>query len=356
MTFLDNSGDIILDAVLTETGRQRMAQGNFKITKFALGDDEINYALYNVGHPSGSGYRDLEILQTPIFEATTQVGLNSSLISLADNNLLYVPELILNEKLPTAVKRKNNTIYIPVNSQTKTLLDDDSLGWGTGYTVQAGQRAPGKMITIESCMNSTDIDMTRTNQNVYLTSKNMLDTAVSIIFNSNFIAYPLAAAANTTFANNSDGSWGGAQTATLQTLTNTSVADRQGFNSARGNMSRSGIFTRTGAEVATSTLVDSLGVVGSMTYLNIAVDPALTTTKDQTASTKWTKFGQTGIKVAGINTSYTFSIITLCLDLTANNSGAQLNIPITLIKRDTQTFGENECQLRLTKHLILIQM
>ena len=37
MAFLDNSGDIILDAVLTDAGRQRMARGNFKIVKFALG-------------------------------------------------------------------------------------------------------------------------------------------------------------------------------------------------------------------------------------------------------------------------------------------------------------------------------
>ena len=46
MAFLDNSGDIILDAVLTEVGRKRMSQGNFRITKFALGDDEINYGQY----------------------------------------------------------------------------------------------------------------------------------------------------------------------------------------------------------------------------------------------------------------------------------------------------------------------
>ena len=45
MAFLDNSGDIILDAVLTEEGRRRMAGGNFAITKFALGDDEINYMI-----------------------------------------------------------------------------------------------------------------------------------------------------------------------------------------------------------------------------------------------------------------------------------------------------------------------
>ena len=47
MAFLDNSGDIILDAVLTDTGRYRLAQGNgsFKIAKFALGDDEIDYSI-----------------------------------------------------------------------------------------------------------------------------------------------------------------------------------------------------------------------------------------------------------------------------------------------------------------------
>ena len=42
MAFLDNSGDIILDAVLTDLGRKRLAEGNFRITQFALGDDEID--------------------------------------------------------------------------------------------------------------------------------------------------------------------------------------------------------------------------------------------------------------------------------------------------------------------------
>ena len=63
MAFLDNSGDIILDAVLTDTGRYRLAKGDgsFKIVKFALGDDEINYGLYDKMNPSGSAYYDLEI-------------------------------------------------------------------------------------------------------------------------------------------------------------------------------------------------------------------------------------------------------------------------------------------------------
>jgi hypothetical protein len=100
MGFLDNSGDIILDAVLTDTGRARLARadGSFQITKFALGDDEINYGSYNKNHPSGSAYYDLDILQTPVFEAFTN---NSSVLkfklqSISRTNLLYLPILKIN--------------------------------------------------------------------------------------------------------------------------------------------------------------------------------------------------------------------------------------------------------------------
>ena len=50
MGFQDNSGDIILDVVLTDEGRKRLAKGDgsFEIVKFGCGDDEINYALYDL--------------------------------------------------------------------------------------------------------------------------------------------------------------------------------------------------------------------------------------------------------------------------------------------------------------------
>ena len=101
MAFLDNSGDIILDAVLTDTGRLRLAQGDgsFKISKFALGDDEINYNLYNKSHASGSAYYDLEVLQTPVLEAFTNntSNLKTKLVSISRTNILYMPVLKLNE-------------------------------------------------------------------------------------------------------------------------------------------------------------------------------------------------------------------------------------------------------------------
>ena len=95
MAFLDNSGDIILDAVLTDTGRFRLAKGDgtFRIAKFAFGDDEINYGLYNKDHASGSAYFDLEVLQTPVLEAFTNNTsvMKSKLISIPRTNLLYLP-------------------------------------------------------------------------------------------------------------------------------------------------------------------------------------------------------------------------------------------------------------------------
>ncbi len=77
MAFQDNSGDIILDVVLTDEGRRRLARGDssFSIVKFALGDDEINYELFNTG--SSTALQDLSILQTPILEAFTN---NTSLM------------------------------------------------------------------------------------------------------------------------------------------------------------------------------------------------------------------------------------------------------------------------------------
>ena len=100
MAFLDNSGDIILDAVLTDLGRQRLAQGRFQISKFALGDEEINYALYNTSDPRGSAFYDLEILQTPLLEAFTsdQSLMKSKLLIISRDNILYMPIFKVNNK------------------------------------------------------------------------------------------------------------------------------------------------------------------------------------------------------------------------------------------------------------------
>ncbi len=100
MAFLDNSGDIILDAVLTDYGRKLLANGGFRISKFAFGDEEINYALFNGNHPSGSAHYDLEVLQTPILEAFTNNTslMKTRLLTLTRTDILFMPILKVNGK------------------------------------------------------------------------------------------------------------------------------------------------------------------------------------------------------------------------------------------------------------------
>ena len=69
-----NNAVVTVDAILTTKGRQLLAQnnGSFRITQFALADDEVNYTLYNPNHPSGSAYYGEAIQNMPLLEAFPQ--------------------------------------------------------------------------------------------------------------------------------------------------------------------------------------------------------------------------------------------------------------------------------------------
>ena len=140
MGFLDNSGDIILDAVLTDLGRKRLAEGNgkFRIDKFAFGDDEIDYGLYDKNNTSGSAYYDLSILQTPVLEAFTNnmSSMKSRLISYTSNDLLYLPVIEiftagLNSEM-YSITAASKTYIVPVDTTTVGALVNGQNALGTG--------------------------------------------------------------------------------------------------------------------------------------------------------------------------------------------------------------------------------
>lgn len=66
-----NNNTITVDAILTKKGRELLARGKdeFKITQFALADDEIDYDLWNPAHPLGSNYYGIVIENMPLVEA-----------------------------------------------------------------------------------------------------------------------------------------------------------------------------------------------------------------------------------------------------------------------------------------------
>ena len=144
MAFLDNSGDIILDAVLTDTGRMRLARGDgsFRIAKFALGDDEINYSSYNKDHASGSAYFDLDVLSTPVLEAFTDNGamMKSKLLSIPRTNLLYLPTIKLKRHGDNNINETTGSYMCAVDESTEdSFLSSDIAGILRGYRPTGGR-------------------------------------------------------------------------------------------------------------------------------------------------------------------------------------------------------------------------
>jgi len=135
MGFLDNSGDIILDAVLTDAGRARLARGDcsFDIAKFALADDEIDYSLYNKLHAQGNQYFDLEILQTPVLEAFTNNTslMNSRLVTMPNNDEYYMPVIKLKQDGDFGMHSILNTFVVAVDKATMEFFQNANQGGPT---------------------------------------------------------------------------------------------------------------------------------------------------------------------------------------------------------------------------------
>ena len=152
MGFLDNSGDIILDAVLTDHGRQVLSRGDgsFQITKFALGDTEIDYSLYDSTHASGSAYYDLQILQTPVLEAFTDnaVSMKTKLVTYESFDLLFLPVIKLNESYAKEHQMHTlNTFVVAVDAKTE---DDDGGTETAGIGVDSNGQPVVGVITVDT--------------------------------------------------------------------------------------------------------------------------------------------------------------------------------------------------------------
>ena len=192
MAFQNNSGDIILDVVLTDEGRRRLAlgDGTFEITQFALGDDEINYELFDTS--STTALQDLSILQTPILEAFTNntSTMKSKLLSLEDDTLLYLPILRLNTLQQGAKLTAQNNFVVCVDqatqddgsSTTQRAIGVDVNGPRDGMIFGVDTSGNGSRIIVDSGIDSTnvsDIDPSLVETSFMIEIDNRLGSIVS---------------------------------------------------------------------------------------------------------------------------------------------------------------------------------
>ena len=98
--FIDSTSAAV-DAVLTRKGKELLARndGSFKIAKFAFGDDEINYQLYNINTDD-----DSSILNLPILEPSSNenAALRYRLITLPKGSIAIATLLVLPDYIQLA--------------------------------------------------------------------------------------------------------------------------------------------------------------------------------------------------------------------------------------------------------------
>ena len=194
MGYLNNT-IVTVDAILTTKGRQLMAQNNgtFRITQFALADDEIDYTLYNPNHPSGSAYYGEAIQNMPLLEAFPQDGqmMKYKLVTLP-RGTAKLPILDLGYSSITLKQGAS----ISITPQTLNYLGNTALRETSGYTATVSDvrlfntyEGVGINTTQAQNLNSTTTIGTNVSKTVIGTTINLTATTVNTLFGSNSSLY-----------------------------------------------------------------------------------------------------------------------------------------------------------------------
>ncbi len=190
MGYLNNSV-VTVDAILTNKGRELLARGDgsFRITQFALSDDEIDYTLYNPNHPSGSAFYGQALENMPLLEAfpeTTQ-NLRYKLVTLP-RGTAKMP--ILDIGFASITLKQGASLAI--TPQTLNYLGNNQVFESSGYTVTIADarvlnsfNGVGIQTTEATQLNQTETLGTNVSKTVVGTTINLTATTVNTLFGTN---------------------------------------------------------------------------------------------------------------------------------------------------------------------------
>jgi hypothetical protein len=196
MGYLNNTS-VVVDAILTDTGRQLLAQndGSFQITQFSLSDDEVDYTLYNPNQPSGSAFYGEAIENMPIIQAFPNSNeiMKYKLITLP-RGTAKLP--VINVGYSTIVIKQGASLSI--TPQTLNYLGATSTFEQSGYVATIGDvrtmaafNGVGINTPDATALNATGTITVGTNvsKTVIGTSINLTATTVNTLFGTNTVLY-----------------------------------------------------------------------------------------------------------------------------------------------------------------------
>jgi hypothetical protein len=190
MSYL-SSTSVVVDAILTKKGRELLSRndGSFRITQFSLADDEIDYALYNPNHPSGSAFYGEAIENMPVLQAypNDQEIMKYKLITLP-RGTAKMP--FLNVGFSNISLQQGSSIAI--TPQTLNYLGANSTYEQSGYVATIGDVRTMSTFTgvgintpEATQLNTTSTVGTNVSKTVIGTTINLTATTVNTLFGNN---------------------------------------------------------------------------------------------------------------------------------------------------------------------------
>ena len=192
MGYLNNQA-VTVDAILTKKGRQLLAQndGSFRITQFALADDEIDYTLYNPNNSSGSAFYGEAIANMPLLEAFPDDSqIMKYKLATLPRGTAVLP--VLDTGYPAISLPQGASLAI--TPQTLNYLGNASINETSGYTATIADvrtmstfNGVGVQSTAATTQNATSTTTLGTNvsSTVIGTQINLRATTINTLFGSN---------------------------------------------------------------------------------------------------------------------------------------------------------------------------
>jgi len=189
MGYLNNQ-IITVDAILTKKGRELLAKndGSFRITQFALSDDEIDYTLYNPTNPSGSAYYGQAIEGMPLLEAfSDETQIMKYQLTTLPRGTAKMP--IINIGYTNITLKQGASLSI--TPQTLNYLGGSQTFETSGYNFTIGDvrtmsvfNGVGINTTNATALNSTTTLGTNVSKTVIGSTLNMTGTTINTLFGS----------------------------------------------------------------------------------------------------------------------------------------------------------------------------
>jgi len=188
-----NNAVVTVDAILTDKGRELLAKndGTFRITQFALSDDEIDYTLYNPTNPSGSAYYGQAIENMPLLEAFPLVTQEMKyVLTTLPRGTSKIPVLDLGY---AAITLKQGA-SLAITPETLNYLGGNATFESSGYTATISDvrtlsqfNGVGINTPDATALNQTTTVGTNVSKTVIGTTINLTATTVNTLFGSNNI-------------------------------------------------------------------------------------------------------------------------------------------------------------------------